>query len=128
LLVGPSFHNPFFWSHQKWGKIVKNDFLHLCNLFDSLTLNLSFNLPFTIFLSQSFFHNISLTIFLSQSFFHNISLTIFFPQSSFTSLFQSLQNVGRIFVRWWACSSAKHSISRYFSFHEDPAYKYISPT
>lgn len=50
------------------------------------TLNLFFNLPLTIVLSQSVLCNLPFTIFLSQSFFHIIffhylSFTIFFSQS-----------------------------------------------
>ena len=117
----------FFGISQNGGKRSKMT-LHISSgfLFLSFTLNLSFYLPFTISLSQSFFHNLSFSIFLSQSLFlnhsftiflwqsflHNLSSTFFLPPSLFhnlffsiciyRSLFQSLQNVGRIVV----CSSA----------------------
>ena len=103
----------------------------------SFTHDLSFDLSFTISLSQSFFHNLSFSIFLSQSLFlnhsftiflwqsflHNLSSTFFLPASLFhhlffsiciyRSLFQSLQNVGRIVVCSWAClvnASSKDSV------------------
>ena len=111
--VCPLVRNPFFFTQQKWEKMVKNDFPYLCRLFQPFALNLSFNLPFTIFLLQSSFHNLSFTIsisfiiifglsflcylcftiFPSQSFFHNLSSTIS----------QSLQNLGRIVVPSGTC-------------------------
>ena len=97
-------------------------------IFQSFTLNLSFNFPynfsFTILLSKSsfkiffskpfwqyFVYNFSSIIFpsqypfhnLSQSFFHNLYFTIFLSQSLFHNLFESLQNLGRIVVPSGTC-------------------------
>ena len=83
--VGPLVGNPFFLLRKnggKWSKMTSH--LSAVFLFQPFALILSFNLPFTIFLSQSFFHNLSFTILLSQSFFHNLSFTIFFSQSLFS--------------------------------------------
>merc|ERR1712002_515313 len=59
---------------------VKNDSLHLCSHALLYFHFQSVDLPFIIFLSQSFFHNLSFTIFFPQCFFHYLSFTIFFSQ------------------------------------------------
>ena len=118
----------FLGISQNGGKRSKMT-LHISSgfLLLSFTHDLSFYLSFTISLSQSFFHNLSFSIFLSQSLFlnhsftiflwqsflHSLSSTFFLPPSFFhnfffsiciyRSLFQSLQNVGRIVVCSWAC-------------------------
>ena len=69
-LVGQFVGNPFFIFKKnggEWSKITSH--ISAGFLFQPFDLILSFNLPFTIFLSQFFFHNLS--------FFHNLHLTIF---------------------------------------------------
>merc|ERR1712002_972359 len=76
--IGPSLTR-FFLLSKNGGKWLKRTF-HISAgfLFQPFALNLSFNLPFIIFLSQSFFQN--------QTFFHNLNVTIFPTQSSFHNL------------------------------------------
>ena len=86
--IGLSFLNPFFFVLPKMEENSQKglQIFTIC-FFQSFTLNLSFNLPFTTFLLLLFFYYLSFAFFLLQYFYPNLSFTISLSQSFFQYFF-----------------------------------------
>ena len=104
-----------FFTSQKWGKMVQNDFPYLCRLPLSTFCSHSVcqSVCLSISLSQSFFRNLSFAIFLLQSFFCNLSIAVFLLQSFFCNEKNHGFYANNTFVKKKGMLNKKYKLARF---------------